>query len=294
MIASLRTLLDQAIDYAGLFPPAALPMEQAAAEFAELRHGEHAWLVRRFVCPVAWLGDLLPLLPESVEEPWQVTALGTSLEGYRQDLNAIERFEEQAAGRALVEAYEVKASPADLGAGGLKAVANAGFEEVFVELAWGEEQLDALHRLAAVEGIGAKARTGGLEASAFPSVEQVGAFVHECLSLDLPFKLTAGLHHPLPRHDEGVQARMHGFLNVLLATSLAVAHDWSREEVCRALAEEDAKAIWFTDCGAGWRDWEASLDDLEAGREFFVSWGSCSVQEPLDDLAALRLAEAGR
>ena len=289
MVASLRVLLEHAIDYAGLFPPAALPMDQAVPEFQELIAGPNAWLVRRFVCPVAWLPDLLEHLPKTVDEPWPIAVLGTSLDGYRQDMTLIERFEEAVGDRALVEAYEVKANRADLGRGPLRHLADAGFEEVYIELPWVDDFSESLHPLVEVEGIGSKGRTGGLEPSAFPSNEQLGAFLHECLSLELPFKLTAGLHHAMPKRDEAIPARMHGFLNILIGCSLTLAHDLNRAELTSILAEDDPKAFWFTEKGAGYRDWEADLDDLVIGREAFVSWGSCSVQDPLDDLAAFGL-----
>lgn len=264
-------------------------MEQAVPEFRDLIAGRHSWMVRRFVCPVAWLPELLSHLPNEVESPWPIAVLGTSLEGYRQDMNLIERFEEAAGDRALVEAYEVKANRGELGKASLRHLSDAGFEEVFIEQPWGEEFTENLHALVEVEGIGAKGRTGGLDTGAFPSNEQLGQFLHECLSLDLPFKLTAGLHHPMPRHDALIPARMHGFLNILVGCSLTLAHDLNRAELIQILAEDDPKAFWFSEAGAGYRDWEADLSDLEAGREALISWGSCSIQEPIDDLAELGL-----
>ncbi len=264
-------------------------MDQAVAEYRALARSDRAWMVRRFICPVAWLSELLEQMPDSVLEPWPISVLGTSLDGYRQDMNAIERFEEAAHGRAIVECYEVKANRAELESAHLKALANAGFEEVFIEVPWGEEMLDALHQLVLVEGIGAKARTGGLEAAAFPSSEMLAKFIHEAISLDIPFKLTAGLHHPAPHHDEAIGARMHGFLNVLVGTTLALAHDLRRDELASILSEDDTNAFWYTDAGCGFRDWEASLDDVADGRSSFVSWGSCSVDEPCEDLAELGL-----
>ncbi len=264
-------------------------MEAAVAEYAELLSGPNEWLVRRFVCPVAWLPDLLNQMPAKVDEPWSISVLGTSLDGYRQDLNAIERFEELAAGRALAECYEVKANRTELNRPALKHLADAGFEEVFIELPWTDELEDALHQIVEVEGIGVKGRTGGLEPGAFPSNERLAQFIHECISLDLEFKLTAGLHHPVPTQDTSIPARMHGFLNVLMATTMGLTHDLRRADLAAILASDDSKSLWFTEKGAGFQDWEADLSDLQAARASFISWGSCSVQEPLDDLAALHL-----
>ncbi len=51
MVGSLRTLLTEVVDYAGLFPPASLPLERAIEEFAMHGQTAEAWMLSRFVCP---------------------------------------------------------------------------------------------------------------------------------------------------------------------------------------------------------------------------------------------------
>lgn len=290
VIATLKTLLQGAIDYAGLFPPAALPMDEACAEYRSLVLGEHSWLVNRFVCPVAWLSDLLNYLPPSGSDPWPISVLGTSLEGYRQDLNAIERFEEAAGDRAVVEGYEVKVLPDQVHFGALKSLANVGFDEVFLEVPFGSTQLERIHDIATVEGLGVKARTGGLQASAFPSSSDLASFIYESIALDLPLKMTAGLHHPLPIHDEATEGDMHGFLNVLCATVLAKELDLTRPEIEQILNFASPKDFMFTPENLTVGGWTCDLSAITSGRETFLNWGSCSVTEPLEDLARLGLS----
>jgi hypothetical protein len=43
----------------------------------------------------------------------------------------------------------------------------------------------------------AKIRTGGVTADVIPSVEQIAEFLAACAEANVPFKATAGLHHPL-------------------------------------------------------------------------------------------------
>lgn len=280
-------MLSGVFDYAGLFPPATLTMPAATADFGQLRLGEHQWMTRRFVCPLNWLDDLIESLPAAVDEPWSIAVLGTSIDGFRQDIALIEKFEEAAQGRALVEAYEVKALPKDITKSAIRHIADAGFEEAYAELAWGEGLVEGLQQLVQEEGLGVKVRTGGLEASAFPSSAEFAAFIREAISLDLQFKCTAGLHHAMPFHDAKIGTRHHGFLNVLMGTAVAACHDLSTAEIQRILECEDASAFWFSDLGAGFRDWELSLDDIVEGREFMRSIGSCSIAEPVETLAEL-------
>ena len=50
--ASLRALLDQAIDYAGMFPPCGLPLEPALRNQASYVRSSEAWMLNGFVLPV--------------------------------------------------------------------------------------------------------------------------------------------------------------------------------------------------------------------------------------------------
>ena len=55
---ALHALIDGLIDYAGLFPPAALDMAEAARNYASYAQGEYAWVLGRFVVPAARLGEV--------------------------------------------------------------------------------------------------------------------------------------------------------------------------------------------------------------------------------------------
>ena len=119
-------------------------------------------------------------------------------------------------------------------------------------------------------GLRAKVRCGG---SVLPTVPALAEFIQVCRRLEVPFKATAGLHHPVRRGDE------HGFLNLLAA---AVFED--EEE---ALADEDPDAFSVAAEAFRWRERSAGAYEIARAREFFVSFGSCSAQEPIDGLAAL-------
>ena len=80
-----------------------------------------------------------------------------------------------------------------------------------------------------------------------------------CRDAGVPFKATAGLHHPMRRGEE------HGFLNLLAAATAPL------DRIEEVLAEEDGSA----------------LELEEASREVFVSFGSCSWREPVEGLQEL-------
>lgn len=143
--------------------------------------------------------------------------------------------------------------------------------------------LDALKKA----GSFAKIRTGGITPGAIPSVQNVSDFILSCAERKLPFKATAGLHHPIrSKHNltyepDAPFAMMHGFINVFLAASFA----WHGEQHIRdILAETDPTAFRF-DGRAHWRDLSISSQKIAEARENFAhSFGSCSFEEPMEDL----------
>lgn len=287
MSASLDVLLDSVFDYAGLFPPAALSIPEAVAEYSRLLHSPDAVRMRRFVVPVGKLTDFTEALPAVLPAPWPIAVLGSSLDHYRADLDAIEAFEVAGGSRLSVQAYEVKIGDLGLYERALRHLADECFDEVFIELPFDAELPERVVTLAQFEVFGAKARTGGLDPAAFPTATQLAGFIRACVSVDVPFKCTAGLHHPLPTMDPVNQAQHHGFINVIVASALAVTHELSQSEIESVLNESDPSAFWFSEKGAGFRDWELDLDDLQDSRECFISIGSCSLDEPREYLAAL-------
>jgi hypothetical protein len=82
---------------------------------------------------------------------------------------------------------------------------------------------------------------------------------------------------------------MHGFLNVLGAAVLSAEHQWDTDQTAIMLEDENAKSFLFTDDGFSWREWRIDTERLEYRRRFIISFGSCSFDEPGDDLRALNL-----
>lgn len=241
---STEALLAGLIDYAGLFPPAALPMADAVRNYDAYRRGEHARMLGGFVVPAAQAAEVPDDFPTSI--------LGVD---------------------------EVKAADAGEVAA---AAAKADGRPVYVEVA-DVELIDAL----AEHGLRAKIRTGGVTAGAFPPAETVAAFIRRCAERGVPFKATAGLHHPLRcvkplTYERGApRGTMHGFVNLFLAAALP----GDAEEI---LLDGDARSFAFDDDGASWRGRRAGVDDLKRlRREFAISFGSCSFEEPIADLKEL-------
>jgi hypothetical protein len=136
---------------------------------------------------------------------------------------------------------------------------------------------------------GYKLRTGGVTADAFPTSMQIAKALVTPATHQLPIKFTAGLHHPLRQYREEVQTKMHGFLNVLGAAVLAAEHRWDTNQTMMMLEDENVDSFSFTDDFFAWREWRIDTEQLQNRRRFVVSFGSCSFDEPREDLRALKL-----
>ncbi|MBF9071714.1 hypothetical protein [Streptacidiphilus fuscans] len=127
----------------------------------------------------------------------------------------------------------------------------------------------------------AKYRTGGLDSAAFPSVEELAAFVTGCAAREVAFKCTAGLHHAVRHTDPATGFTHHGFLNILLAAHFAV-QGADVEAVSQVLGDHGADGLASVAA-------DLTLTQSMAARGAFTAYGTCSVLEPLEDLSALGL-----
>jgi hypothetical protein len=129
-----------------------------------------------------------------------------------------------------------------------------------------------------------KLRTGGETADAFPDDAQLASALTDALEQDLRFKLTAGLHQAVRHTDPATGFEHQGFLNVVLAVH-AVLSGSSDDVAAAILAERDASVVAAA---------VSDLDEAARGhvRSRFLSFGTCSITEPIDDLRGLGLLEA--
>ncbi len=285
---TLHTLLHTIVDYAGLFPPAGLDMTPAVRNYAEYRRSPHAWMLGRFVAPVARLDEFaasLESLGGSADgHHWRVSALvGDDVAG---DVARIVAFNAADRG-AVVDAIEVKAAGADA-IGRIAAAVPPGLR-AYVEIPVADDPRALVGAIAASK-LRAKIRTGGVVPGAFPPALQVTRFIRACYATGAGFKATAGLHHPVrsiqpltyaPDAPRGV---MHGFLNVFLTAAFHYNGLTMRD--ADELMERDAfDDVEFSEDAVAWRDYRLSRDELATiRRRFAISFGSCSFHEPVDDL----------
>lgn len=285
--ASLHALLSGLIDYAGLFPPAGLPLGEVVRNYDEYRRSSVSFALGRLIVPAARLDELLALFSVHGNR-WPVSALvGDDLPGDAARIAAVADSAD-----IVVESAEVRAATVAQVRAAVSAL--AGVREVYVELPLTSE-LPTLVKAVADVGARAKIRTGGVVADAIPSVPLCARFIESCAANDVAFKATAGLHHPvcgqyaLTYAADAPRGNMFGFLNVFVAAGFARA-GMRGDDLEQLLAESSPEAFHFDHVGLAWRDQSLSLEDLHATRKSFaMSFGSCSFREPIDDLTQLGL-----
>ncbi|MEM9066543.1 MAG: hypothetical protein AAGB51_13755 [Planctomycetota bacterium] len=309
----LKTLTEGLIDYAGLFPPAKLPIEKSVESYARHLQSEHRQVLGRFICAVGHLEGLTEhgraLMPGTwatsgyremadQSEPWFVSVvLPHDIEQLPASLDAIgafnERHAEETGGLARVDSVELRVSePTDV-----DLALDRIPEELMPHFEVPVMDTDCRGFVAAIAGTGAaaKVRCGGVTPDLFPTTEDLAAFLKACLLGEVPFKATAGLHHPiraeyrLTYEENPPTGIMHGFLNVFVAATLMHAGELEPDGVQPVLAETDPEAFIVTRDGLGWRGATVNASAVMEARRFALGYGSCSFDEPIEDLGKLGL-----
>ena len=255
--ASLRALLDQAIDYAGMFPPCALQLEPALRNQASYVHSPEAWMLNGFVLPVGQFNALTKFVSQfDPSHPLRVAALGpktTNAEGLLDALKdataAIRSFSRSDVDLVSVSHLEMFL-PDDVDRASLKEARSIVGE---LPMFWEAPPEKAEQTIALIAGhnsdndtptCGYKLRTGGVTADAFPTSAQIARALVTAATHQLPIKFTAGLHHPIRQFRDEVKTKMHGFLNVLGAAVLAVEHQWDADQAVTMLEDEDPRLVF--------------------------------------------------
>jgi hypothetical protein len=292
---SVKILLSEIVDYAGLFPPSKLSMPEAVINYATYKNSNYNWMLGRFVCPVGRLDEFLEsardFFSRDVRGAWKVSVLaGTDI---YETIRQVDEFNANNAPGAICDALEIKAGSVEQ----IEKYADAIPQNIkaYFEVPL-DENLSELISTLAIKKQRAKIRTGGISTDLFPATNEVIRFMRTCLAANIPFKATAGLHHPircfkpLTYEPNAPKGTMHGFLNLFLATGFA--REGFKPEVLEEVMEEEFEEVFeFEDNGVYWQK-EHFLNNsrLENLREkHIISFGSCSFDEPLQDLQEIGL-----
>jgi hypothetical protein len=247
---SLEALLSNLIDYAGLYPPAALPLPVVTERFGGFLASPEKWMLNRLVLAAARLGEV------DLRPSWRVTLLVDEEPGALPP--QVETLETRLPQRLSLPTY--CEAPLERISGAFAKVRTGGLMP---------EVIPSTSQLA-----------GFLcEAVSLRTAFKATAGLHHPIRGVRPLSYTP----------DSPRATMHGFLNVFVAAAFAW-HGAGREELLGALEETDARKFEFALDGLMWRGRRLTTDQIrEARRDFAHSFGSCSFEEPVSELRELEL-----
>lgn len=265
------------VDYAGLFPPAALPLEQTLENYRSYQRGQAPSLLGRLVCNLGRLNLLAPLL-----EPDDALQISALLEQPAQ-VEQIEAFHRSVPTRVRVDTLEcLWSQPEDW--------MRAWNYHIFFEVKAAQVSEAAAFCAASGGRAGLKLRTGALKPEGIPTIEEVAAFLEEAHRHRVAYKFTAGLHHAragsyaLTYEVESPRARLFGFVSLF---GLACLHWFGRlssAELRLALASDECP-LQVDERGLEYQGRRVSPDEIQEFRSRGArSFGSCSFAEPLQEL----------
>jgi hypothetical protein len=328
MATAFRAFMEGLIDYAGLFPPARLDLDTAIRNFIRYLDGAEAWMLKRFIIPAARLKELVPYQGELFSgrrEPIRFSILLSGEAGpngvsadLHHEIEELIAFQERQGRFCATEVLETRlpretaeAAEAEQTTEYLRSLdallERTGLRgmELFVEVP--PESLSIRTVESAIQGIadlgktgasgnsgvlraGIKLRCGGLEPRAFPRPDLVARVLLDCRDLGVPLKCTAGLHHPVRHRDEDVDVMAHGFFNLFGAGILAYGQNIPFERVAECLCDKEALSFRFQEDLFAWRETGVPAAVVaEARAQFIIGFGSCSFDEPREDLRGLGL-----
>jgi hypothetical protein len=287
---SVKTLLREIVDYAGLFPPAALSMPEAVVNYATYKNSNYSWMLGRFVVPIGRLDEFhenaRDFFSRDSKSVWKLSVIGN--EDIYSTVRAIDEYNAVNSPGSIIDSLEVRASSTEA----IEKIAEAVPQSLatYFEIPTGDELSDLVSALA-VNNQRAKLRTGGVTADLFPDSSTIIRFIRTCLAANIKFKATAGLHHPircfkpLSYEANAPKGTMHGFLNVFMASGFA--YEGFRPAVLEEVLEEEFEEVFeFDDNGVYWqKEHFLNLQQLDKLREKgIISFGSCSFDDPIADL----------
>jgi hypothetical protein len=278
----IPALLAGLVDDAAVFPPGSADLPDAVTAHREHRSSWYSAMVGALLVPASAVDGLPDLL--GTDERLTIGVIGDA------GLDAMAAAVVGVGPRLRVRQVEIAvAKRGEDPQPGLRRLLTrlggwpsvTGYAEI--PLTWG--LLGALDTVAEARAdgldIAPKFRAGGLAAELFPTPVELAAVICACRDRQLPFKLTAGLHHALRHTDPETGFVHHGFLNVLVAAAVAV--DGAEvADVAEVLGGTDPVPLV-----------EAGRARRNRPRPLWVGFGSCSILEPLADLVRFGLINGG-
>jgi len=300
---SLYHFLDKLIDYAGLFPPAKLEIEPSLKNYAEYIKSTDKWMMSQFIIPVSRLDEIPTGLMKKYSEnfPLRLSLISGDI---CNDIATVNKFIKMNNNSTIFTGYESRISDLAMFSQNLLDVQKLGQDqnlnfESFYEVSPNDSWINQMNEVVSIisafnaryeAGVGFKLRCGGVEANMFPPADNIAQAILACRDASVSMKFTAGLHHPVRHYSESVKTKMYGFFNIFIGGMIADKFNLEADALTTILLDENPENFTFDDNGLHWKTYSISSLEIQNYRqEAFISFGSCSFNEPREDLQQLGL-----
>ena len=302
-LESVYCFLQKLIDYAGLFPPADLEIKTSLENYAKYIQSKDKWMMSKFIVPVSSLNDITYNIIKMFSEKYPIILSIISNDIYN-DIESIKKFSQINSKTIIFSTYESQVLDISRFSTNLldiyKLSEREGLRlESFYEILSDDNWVSKMNETVSIiskfnteckTNIGFKLRCGGVKSHMFPVVENIGHAIIACRDANVPMKFTAGLHHPVSRYSESVKTKMYGFLNIFVGGMIAHKFNLKNEQLKEILLDENPKNFIFDTNGLHWKSYSISnIEIAKYRKESFISYGSCSFNEPREDLKKLGL-----
>lgn len=268
--------LQSLVDYAGTFPPAALPLAESLSRFRSYQQGLAPSMLGRFICTGSALAEVADLI-----EPGDRLLLSVLLSD-PEEVSLVEAFHARVPSAVRVDTVETAWSGADW--------LQRWNYRLFFEVTPPHFEEAAAFCAPHHGRLGLKLRTGSVKPEGIPAAEQLVAFLENAHRQRVPYKFTAGLHHswagayPLTYAEQAPRARLFGFVALFGLACLHWCGQLEGDQLLQAL-QQDGPLITVDAQGLGFAGHLCSSEVVaEYRQQGGRSFGSCSFDEPLEEL----------
>ncbi len=300
-IKSLKIFLNKLIDYAGLFPPANLNLNKALKKYREYIECDDSWIMSQFVIHLNDLENISKDDMEIFNDNFQLdfSVLSENLEN---DIEKLNQFKNQFSNKVKFSGLETLICQSDdlynlLTSTNITIQNNnlklSSFFELSYDKNWLKGMFIAVKTISKFNKLnktnfGFKLRCGGIKANMFPDSNLVSNTILNCIKDNVPMKFTAGLHHPFRHFDDNINTKIYGFFNIFIGAMLAQKYKFKCSQLNQILLDENEYSFIFYEDKIKWKNFHITNDEIKQFRKSqFISFGSCSFDEPREDLIKL-------
>ncbi|KAB8028591.1 hypothetical protein [Fluviispira multicolorata] len=313
---SLKVYMNELLDYAGLYPPAQLSLEESLKNYSEYLLHEYEDMLGKFVLPVNKIEETILLLNTHN----YLSKIGKRKASFSIILSACKSFNDfpnilqkdfqsiQEFSKLFESSLEILSieflPPEDILAANSNKIIDVYLSILFENFRAHNKKIDFYCEIPLNDNFDknireiseynrsnlnfqvlVKLRTGGVKKEQIPSAQEIAHALSLCAKYKIPVKATAGLHVPVPNFNPDVGTILHGFLNVFSSMMLAYQELATEKEIEDILSNYNYENFKFSKTGLEIGKFSLSNYEIENLRKKYIkSFGSCSFLEPIDHL----------